>query len=123
MATTADMAPSRTAAARARGARKSNTSGSRSEADLQKQIDELQADIKAIAGTLQKVGNEKVSEAQGRAKQEYKHLLQRGQSVMEEVQDEFGEVEKQIKDTIRQKPLTAVISAVGIGFLLAILTR
>jgi ElaB/YqjD/DUF883 family membrane-anchored ribosome-binding protein len=117
------MAPSRTAAARARGARKSNAAGSRSEADLQKQIDELQADIKAIAGTLQKVGNEKVSEAQGRAKQEYKHLLQRGQSVMEEVQDEFGEVEKQIKDTIRQKPLTAVISAVGIGFLLAILTR
>jgi hypothetical protein len=49
--------------------------------------------------------------------------VQAGEGMLENVQDEFGQVEKQIKDTIRQKPLTAVLSAVGIGFLIAVLTR
>jgi len=127
MASTPDMAPAREAASARTPSRRSSgrrSTASRSpEADLQKQIDQLQDDIKAIASSLGKVGNNKVAEAQGRAKVEYRNLMQAGQHVMDEVQDEFGQVERQIKDTIRQKPLTAVISAIGIGFLLAILTR
>ena len=78
---------------------------------------------RAIAKSLTRLGEDKVKEAQRYAKGEYKNLLHQGQSVASDVTDEFEAVEKQIKDTIRARPLTAMASAIGIGFLLAVLTR
>ena len=46
-----------------------------------------------------------------------------GQQAGEEVQDEFGQLEKQIKDTIRDKPLTAVAGAIALGYILAVVSR
>jgi ElaB/YqjD/DUF883 family membrane-anchored ribosome-binding protein len=136
MADTDDMAPgtkstaaatSPKAAARRRSAPARRTTASRArravEPDLEDQVDRLQSDMKAIMKSLQRLGNEKVGEVQGRAKSEYANLLQTGEGMLDSVTDEFTQVERQIKDTIRQKPLTAVLSAVGIGFLIAVLTR
>lgn len=134
MASTPDMAPNRsttggarrTAAARAgeNAELEGGATGEGSaEADLQVQIDQLRTDIKMIGTTLSRLGNEKASEVQGRAKQEYKNLVEAGQHMVSEVSDEFGNVEKQLKDTIREKPITAVLSAMGIGYLIALLTR
>ncbi|RUT34900.1 DUF883 family protein [Arsenicitalea aurantiaca] len=97
--------------------------GSETTEDLEAQVKALQDDLKAITQTLGKLTNEKVSEARGTAKQEYRSLVRQGQHVIEEVGDEFGEVERQIKDTIRRKPITAVVSALGIGYLLALISR
>ena len=52
-----------------------------------------------------------------------RNLQRQGQHVVEDVQDQASALEKQLKDTIREKPLTAVASAVGIGFILALLSR
>lgn len=130
MATTEDMAPNRAAEGTAskrttpgRRSTKSRAATRSAEADLQVQINRLQDDIKAIANSLTRVGKEKVAEGRGRAKIEYKNLLHTGEQYVDAAMDEFGQVEKQIKDTIRERPLTAVASAIGIGFLLAVLTR
>ena len=133
MATTEDMAPSRedtsgaaTPAARRGPARKSRASAAsrrRAEPELEEQIEQLQSDVRAIAKSLTRMGQSKLTDAQRAAKGEYRNLLEQGQSVLGDVGDEFEAVEKQIKDTIRARPLTAVASAIGIGFLLAILTR
>jgi ElaB/YqjD/DUF883 family membrane-anchored ribosome-binding protein len=114
-------APRKTAAARRSTSTRARAA--RTEEDLEDQLDRLQDDVKAIMKSLGRMGNEKVNEAQGRAKSEYKNLVHAGEGMLENVQDEFSQVEKQIKDTIRQKPLTAVLSAVGVGFLIAVLTR
>ena len=133
MATTSDMAPGRPAVTTRRAATGARvredleTVGAEgsgdTEADLRKEVDQLRNDIKNLAATLSKLGNEKVSEAQGRAKQEYRNLVQAGQSMVEDVSDEFTHVERQLKDTIRERPITAVLSAMGIGYLIALLTR
>lgn len=109
---------SETVAETARAVRSKST-----EEELQKQIDQLREDIKAIGTTITRLGKDKVGEAEGLARREYKHLVRSGQDMMSEVSDEFGQVEKQLKDTIRQRPLTAVLGAVGLGFVLALLTR
>ena len=126
MADTTDMAPSRTSTP----ARRSTANGSRSRARsrgrddaLETQIARLQTDLKTIAATIAGMADEKVSEARGAAKSEVKNLVKQGQSAVDEIQDEFGHMEKQIKDTIRQKPLIAVAGAVAIGFVLALITR
>ncbi|CAN7642361.1 hypothetical protein ASC89_20305 [Devosia sp. Root413D1] len=131
MASTTDMAPNRTAAAAkaparraANGPRRAAARQSQSrEDDLSAQVQQLQSDLKSIAATLASLAEDKVHDAQKLAKREVKNLANSGQSAIEDVQDEFGQLEKQIKDTIREKPLTAVAGAIALGFVLAVVSR
>jgi ElaB/YqjD/DUF883 family membrane-anchored ribosome-binding protein len=123
MSTTPDLAPNRTPAAASARRRANRASSAAKEAQLEDQIAQLQADLKGIASTLAKLTNSKVSEVRDVATSEARHLQRQGQNVIEDVQDQAGALEQQLKDTIREKPLTAVASAIGIGFVLALLSR
>ena len=129
MATTTDMAPGRSATAPARRAangvkRAASTAARRSrEDDLSDQVSQLQNDLKSIAATLAGLAESKVHDAQKMAQREVKNLAHSGQNALDDVQDEFGQLEKQIKDTIREKPLTAVAGAIALGFVLAVVSR
>lgn len=130
MATTPDMAPGRTSNSSSRrtgstAARRSASSRSAAarEPDLEAQVQQLQDDLKGIAASLATLAEQKVGEAQSMAKRELRHLKAQGQSAVEEAQDEFGQLEKQIKDTIREKPLTAVAGAIALGYILAVISR
>jgi ElaB/YqjD/DUF883 family membrane-anchored ribosome-binding protein len=128
MATTEDMAPSRSTATRANGTRSAaaraprRTRKTRDDA-LEAQVARLQSDLKSIAATLAGMADSKVNEAKGAAEGQVQNLVKQGQKAVDNIQDEFGHMEKQIKDTIREKPLTAVAGAVAIGFVLALITR
>jgi len=134
MAATTDMAPNRATPARrtANGPRRSasrSSAASRASAaaaredDLSAQVQQLQNDLKTIASTLAGMAEDKVGEARSVAKREARHLANAGQQAVEDAQDEFGQLEKQIKDTIREKPLTAVAGAIALGFILAVVSR
>ena len=79
---------------------------------LENQVAQLQTDLKSITSTLNRMGQTAGNE-----------LKSTGQSAIGYAQDEFGQLEKQLKDTIREKPLTAIASALAAGFILAVLTR
>jgi hypothetical protein len=79
--------------------------------------------MKAIAQTLAGLAEDKVGEAQSVARREARNLARSGQQAVEDVQDEFGQLERQIKDTIREKPLTAVAGAIALGYILAVVSR
>jgi ElaB/YqjD/DUF883 family membrane-anchored ribosome-binding protein len=117
MATTSDMAPGRKSPPARRAAARGR------EQELEAQVKKLQDDLKSITETLGKLTGEKAGEARAVATTELRHLKQKGQDMIEEAQTQAEEVEKQLKDTIREKPLTAVATAAGIGFVLALLTR
>ena len=136
MASTPDMAPNRSAAAngtgrasastparRAAASRSSSSRSRRAEPDLEAQVQQLQDDIKGIAASLASLAEQKVGEAQSVAKRELRNLKAQGEQAVEDAQDEFGALEKQLKDTIREKPLTAVAGAVALGFILAVVSR
>jgi ElaB/YqjD/DUF883 family membrane-anchored ribosome-binding protein len=91
--------------------------------DLEAQVAQLQADLKSITQTLGRMGESKVGEVRGMAKSRAAELRGKGEELIETAQDEFSAFEKQIKDTIREKPLTAVAGAVALGFILAVVTR
>ncbi|SMQ72205.1 Membrane-anchored ribosome-binding protein, inhibits growth in stationary phase, ElaB/YqjD/DUF883 family [Devosia lucknowensis] len=132
MATTSDMAPTRrksatgARAAKAAAATEASVRGAVAdtrERQLEAQVAQLQDDLKAITDTLAKLTGDKVGEARAIAKTEMRHLQAKGEQLLSEAQDQAGEVEKQLKDSIREKPLTAVAAAAGIGFVFALLTR
>jgi ElaB/YqjD/DUF883 family membrane-anchored ribosome-binding protein len=107
-------------------ARSSSGASRRSTADaddLSAQVAQLQSDLKSIAATLATLAQDKVDEAQSMARREVKNVAKAGQHAIEDAQDEFGQLEKQIKDTIREKPLTAVAGAIALGFVLAVVSR
>lgn len=136
MADTEDVAPTRAAststtsrprrASAANGASRS-TRASRSVAaeaeTLEGQVAQLQNELKSITSTLSRMGHTAGSELKSTATARAEDLAARGQSALDYAQDEFGAFEKQIKDTIREKPLTAVAGAVALGFIIAVLTR
>ncbi len=132
MATTTDMAPARrkTPTTTTTGATTGDTASrdqspeaSARERELEAQVEQLQADLKSITETVKKLTGAKAGEVKDIATAEFKELKRRGEELVGEAQDQFSEAEKQLKDTIREKPLTAVASAVGIGFVLALLVR
>jgi len=108
-------APVRRAASRA--------PSSRSQESLEDQVSKLQDDIKAIGASLAKLGDSKVSEARSNAKAQYKSLAKSGQHVIDDLGDQMNAYEGQITDAIRERPLTAVAGAIGVGFLIALLSR
>lgn len=118
MASTTDMSPS----AAARKASSTATAKSR-EQELESQVAQLQSDLKAVGETLRKLTGEKATEVKDIAETEFRQLKRRGKHMVEEAQDQAGEYEQQLKDVIRDKPLTAVAAAAGIGFVFALLTR
>lgn len=125
-----DSAPSTATPTRPRRAAAANGASRRSratlvaeEATLEGQVAQLQAELKSITATLGQMGQTGVSELRSTAKAQAQSLAERGQSALDTAQDEFGAFEKQIKDTIREKPLTAIAGAVALGFLIAVITR
>lgn len=123
MATTADMAPTRSNGSKRPPSTSRRTARKSREDQLAEQVQALQDDLKSITSTLGKLADEKVSDAQRLAKREVRILARTGASAVEEVQDEFGHIEKQIKDIIRDRPLTAVAGAIALGFVIAIMSR
>lgn len=130
MASTSDMAPATTT--RKSGSASSFNSNSTAsstasdkarEQELEAQISQLRDDLKAVTETLRKLTGEKAGEVRDLAETELRQLKRRGMHMLEDAQDQAGEYERQLKDTIREKPLTAVATALGIGFVLALLTR
>ena len=93
------------------------------EEDLETQVNQLRDDIKSISNTLTRMGQSTVKDVQNNARQRAQNLADRGQSMLEEAQGEFGSLERQLKDTIRDRPLTAVAGAIAVGFLIAVMTR
>jgi|GEM_PF-439835 len=140
MADTEDVAPSRangststTTAARPRRSSPANAARSTvrrvraataPEAEsLEDQVAQLQSDLRSITTTLSRMGSTAGNELKSSANAQAEQLAARGQSALDYAQDEFGQFERQIKDTIREKPLTAVAGAVALGFILAVITR
>jgi ElaB/YqjD/DUF883 family membrane-anchored ribosome-binding protein len=94
-----------------------------SEERLEEQIGRLQEEIKAIGGTLAKLTDEKLKEARSTARTQYRSAVQSGQNVVDELSEQGSSYESQLTEAIRERPLTAVAGAIGVGFLIALLSR
>lgn len=112
--------------ATAPASRRNNSSSRRSartEETLEEQIAKLQDDIRAIGVSLAKLSDSKVTEARSTAKARYRDLMNSGQHVVDDLSHQVNAYEGQLVEAIREKPLTAVLGALGVGYLIALLSR
>lgn len=91
--------------------------------DLQAQVAALKEDIANIAATLAKIGKNSTKDARANAANSFETARVRGEEVFEELKSQALDIEDQLAETIRDKPLTSITVAAGVGFLLALMSR
>ncbi|MFK4825251.1 YqjD family protein [Paenochrobactrum sp. BZR 588] len=91
--------------------------------DLQEQIEQLKQDIASIAATISQLGQQKLRDAKRDASQVYADAVEHGETTMSELKSCAQNIEDQLLETVRERPIASLATAVGVGYLLAILRR
>lgn len=91
--------------------------------DLQEQIAQLKEDIAGIAATLANLGSQSVRDARRGAADVAQDAIQQGEDVFGDLKNRAQELENQLTSTVRERPIAALATALGIGYLLAALSR
>ncbi|MFD1199635.1 YqjD family protein [Brucella gallinifaecis] len=91
--------------------------------DLQAQVEQLKEDIAAIAATLGNLGSQSVRDAKRTAKETYKNAFVQGEDVVDDLKNKAQDIEAQLTQAVRERPITSIATALGVGYLLALLSR
>lgn len=99
------------------------SSGSATQEELAKQIEQLRSDVAEITRTLGELGKGQVTELRSRAEQRAAEMRARGRAAVEDAAASARRVEHDAEDYVREKPLQALAIAAGLGLLVGWLTR
>jgi ElaB/YqjD/DUF883 family membrane-anchored ribosome-binding protein len=113
------MAPAGTRA----GEAQADTKGARAAEDLAADIEQLKADIARLTEQLRETGQHTYGAARRAASEGVEQLRAQGEAAYEQLKANAGDFERQLADTVREKPVTSLAVAAGVGFLLALMTR
>lgn len=95
----------------------------RSSADLDADIRQLRKDFADLAKQLTTTGEHGYGAAKRAAAGGADQLRSQGEAVIEELRSNAKDIEEQLTNTVREKPVTALAIAAGVGYLLALLSR
>lgn len=101
---------------------KSDT-GPRSPEDLEAEIAQLREDLAKLAAQLQATGEHSYSTARRAATEGVEQLRAQGEAAYESIRANARDVEAQVLASVREKPVTSLAIAAGVGFLFALLAR
>ncbi|WMT89846.1 hypothetical protein [Pelagibacterium sp. H642] len=87
--------------------------------DLDAEIAALREDVAAITATLGDIVKYRTNEAKSEARRIRRRVEQQGEEAIETVQDSFESAESELKSIIREKPISSVLVAAGIGYVLS----
>lgn len=91
--------------------------------ELKSEIAKLRQELTDLAKHVSKVGDMSARTARKTASAKAEELRARGESTYEELRESALDYEKQLADAVREKPMTSLAIAAGVGFFFALLTR
>ncbi len=103
----------------ARAATPSTDAGRDPAKDLDAEIAALREDVAAITATLGDIVKYRTGEAKTEARKIRRRVERQGEETLESVQDSFDAAEGELKATIREKPISSVLIAAGIGYVIS----
>lgn len=92
-------------------------------ADLSEEIETLRADVARLTETVGKLVGQQVDETRERIEERAEDVGRRGRAYAERARAEALAYENQAEEIIVRNPVTAVLTAAGIGFVFGLLSR
>lgn len=99
------------------------TAENRSTQDLEADIAQLKADIQKLTEQLSKTGQHGYGAAKRAASEGVDQLKAQGEAAIDSLRASARDMEDQIVSNVREKPVTSLAIAAGVGFLFALLAR
>ncbi len=113
-----------TSGASSAAANKIKEAGERIEGNqLEADVAALKADIALLREHIQKTGRDSYRAARRAANDGVETLKVQGEEAIATARASAREFEDQLSETVREKPITSLAIAAGIGFLFALFTR
>jgi ElaB/YqjD/DUF883 family membrane-anchored ribosome-binding protein len=91
--------------------------------DLEAEIARLREDVARLSAQLSATGQHSYSAAKRAATEGAEQLRVKGEAAMENIRTNASDLEKQVSEAVREKPISSLAIAVGIGYFLALLSR
>lgn len=92
-------------------------------ADLEADIRQLKADIEKLADQLARTGQHGYGAARQAAADGAEQLRAQGEAAVDSLRANARDLESQIVERVREKPITSLAVAAGVGYLIALLSR
>lgn len=97
--------------------------GARTTSDLEADIQQLKADIEKLTEQLAKTSEHGYGTARRAATEGVEQLRAQGEAAIEGLRANAKDIETQVLASVREKPVTALAIAAGVGFLFALAAR
>lgn len=97
--------------------------GERDAAALEADIRQLKADIAKLTKQLAATGESGYGTAKRAATEGVEQLRVQGEAAMDSLRTNARDLEEQVLASVREKPVTSLAIAAGVGFLFALLSR
>ncbi|QKC81455.1 DUF883 family protein [Mesorhizobium sp. NZP2077] len=91
--------------------------------DLEADIRQLKADIDKLTKQLAKTGEHGYGTARRAATEGVEQLRAQGEAAYDSLRGSAKDIEAQLLANVREKPVTSLAIAAGVGFLFALLAR
>ena len=91
--------------------------------DIERQFRIIREDFTTLSGLLREIGEAKAGEKRDAAMAQANELLERARATLEDGRLKAQAATASIEDHIRTKPVQSAMIALGVGFLVGILTR
>ncbi|WP_214469629.1 DUF883 family protein [Mesorhizobium sp. dw_380] len=95
----------------------------RTNSDLEADIRQLKADIDKLTKQLAKTGEHGYGTARRAAAEGVEQLRAQGEAAFDSLRGNARDIEAQMVASVREKPVTSLAIAAGVGFLFALLAR
>lgn len=111
-------------ASSASGARRPDTDATKEAAqDIAADVAKLREDIARLASEIASLGRQSMNTAKRAAAEGVDQLRAQGEAGVDGLRANAEDVQEQLVQTVREKPITALAIAAGIGYLFALMTR
>ena len=92
-------------------------------AQLREDVARLTEQLSRTGEQLGRTGGQTLATARRAASEGAEQLRAKGEEAVDALKSNAGDLERQVTDAVREKPLTSLAIAAGVGFFFALLSR
>ncbi len=91
--------------------------------ELREHINDLRKDFKELLGTVEKLASAQAEGVSNQLRDGLRSYVGRGEDALDTVREQAERVYDDLHETVERNPMTAIMIALGIGFVVGIATR